>query len=1338
MKTSNPVGKHNNSLFLPVLIVIHFLILCSAASAQSLLLTNEQHYGVEEGLPQSFISGITQDEDGFIWLATLDGLCRFDGRNFKTIKFHPNDPRSLAANAISCLGVPVNNILPIFYSIMQADAYDMRTFKVTRNKQVQNNRNLSNARWDWFGRVSPTSDLLFTTINDNGVGWIAHKNGKVAYANRANGLLQQDTVHAMIQALDGSLYLVSANGVQVSDSNRKHFKMYRFDTKVKKRPNWFSQLQEVGSYCIALLSPTNLLLLDGNRLIFLDIINNTSRILNIPQQYNKSTVPSELMYIDGKGRPYFTNTGRIFRLEDDGQLKMLWENTRRPDLRINEMFIDRTDVLWVSVDAQGLLKVDLHAPAFKSFAYKNNFITDVLQQAFGSAVDLPKAWNNDEATYYFRQVRDTRGNLYAAGSLNGISQVFSINAKGVQALPGPARNWGHTALVNLPGDILAAYDQNEYAWYRWKDPALPPAKHDDDAESMKGVEVADAAFIGGYTWVSTYQHGLLQYDGRKIINRFQGTLAAGSMPKALTEICPDPIFPGKFWIGSRGGGLILWDVKKGLQRVYTVEDGLPNNTIYCILPDRFGTIWCSTNKGIFRLNQRTKQIVGYQKTDGLPGNEFNRAHKFAFADGRLCFGGLDGYTIFDPADFVFNTMQQDVPVMLTGFQINNRSQNIDVAGSIVQEPLSTLSSVQLNHNENYLRFEFAAMHFNQPLKTKYRYRLEGVDKEWIENGNNNTASYAALPPGTYTLHINASTTNGEWSNFERTLHIRINSPMWATWWAYMIYAFLLFFIARQYFIFRVKRFRTIQSLAFEKKEAVRLREMDEQKDRYFSNITHEFRTPLTLILSPLEKLLQDTTLSAPVIHTLETAQGNAHQLLRLINEFLDFSKVINGQVKLKSSIGELHLFVAACVQTFAGAAAAKQIELHFINHGIAGMYSFDEEKLEKILINLLSNAMKFTPAYGQVTVSLTTLPGDIMELVVTDNGLGIGADEQQKIFERFYQVDDTSIRSHGGTGIGLALVKELITTMNGQVIVQSQIGGPTSFIIQIPVEKMASDYLRPILPVTEAEPVPFHLNGGDTVPIILVVEDNAELRGFLVESMGLAYKCLQAADGAAAWKIILHELPDIVISDVMMPEMDGFDLCHRCKTDNRTAHIGFIMLTSKAAHEGKLKGLKTGADDYITKPFNTQELDLRTANLLQLQQSVRVQLQAMVLPSAPVEIVAPVTNPFLQQLYAEIDVKINDANLGVDYLSKTMNMSRSTLNRKLQALLGTSPNELIRQYRLQKATGYLAAGVDVSTAAYKTGFNSPSYFTQCFKEHYQITPTEWMASRNVRSNAVKM
>jgi DNA-binding response OmpR family regulator len=380
--------------------------------------------------------------------------------------------------------------------------------------------------------------------------------------------------------------------------------------------------------------------------------------------------------------------------------------------------------------------------------------------------------------------------------------------------------------------------------------------------------------------------------------------------------------------------------------------------------------------------------------------------------------------------------------------------------------------------------------------------------------------------------------------------------------------------------------------------------------------------------------------------------------------------------------------------------------------------------------------MKFTPADGEVTVSLTALPGDIMELVVMDNGLGIGAYEQHKIFERFYQVDNTPVRSHGGTGIGLALVKELITTMNGQVAVQSQIGGPTSFIIQIPVEKMASDYLRPILHVTEAQPVSFHTNGRGAVPIVLVVEDNAELRGFLVESMSLAYKCLQAGDGAAAWEIILQELPDIVISDVMMPEMDGYGLCHRCKTDNRTAHIGFILLTSKAATEAKLKGLKTGADDYITKPFNLQELDLRTANLLQLQQNVRVQLQEMVLPSAPVEIVAPVSHPFLQQLYAEIDVKINDANLGVDHLSKTMNMSRSTLNRKLQALLGTSPNELIRQYRLQKATEHMAAGADVSTAAYKTGFSSPSYFTQCFKEHYQITPTEWMASRNARSSTV--
>lgn len=1033
---------------LKLLQLLLFLILVKPTDAQQRLFTNQQHFGVEEGLPQSFITGIAQDEDGFIWFGTLDGLCRFDGRTFKTIKFRPNDTTALAANTINSLSLAAHNTLRVYYnSPFEADNFNMRTFKASRNTILAGIASIPNVSWAYWGRNKVPAGLQFIMNNHKGVGWIEPATGKVMYANRANGLLQQDTVTSIIQSPDGRLFLVSEDGVQVSDTARKTFSSIRFDTHVKNASKWANIMLYLESYPGLFVAPDKLLVLNENNIVLLDINKKTSEMPGIPQPKYIDPSYNLRLQVDAQGRPYFTCQGRIFRLEKNGQAKLLWENTGNPKLYITAMFIDRSDVLWVSLDAQGLLKIDLQPPLFQFYNYKSTFIKDILQLEAGKTLSFPKDWN--PSSYYIRQIRDNKGQLYIASSWSKLNEVFLLNQQGIRALPVLSNSSGYSALVNMPGNIIAAFNPKEATWYSWQNAGSLPAKIPLDAAAMKDVEIADAAYIGGYTWISTYAHGLLQYSGNKRISHFTGKLANGFMPATLTEICVNQLDSNQFWMGSRGSGLILWDVKKGLQQVYNTDNGLPNNTIYCILPDKLGNIWCSTNKGIFRLNVKTRQITSFEKSDGLSDNEFNRAHKFAFADGRLCFGGLDGYTIFNPADFDEHSKKQQVQVMLTGLQINNQPQNLDIPESIIRESLSTISAIDLSHNNNYLRFEFAAMLFNQPQKTKYRYRLDGVDKNWVENGTNNIAAYPALPPGKYLLHINASGTNGTWSDIEKTISIRIHPPFWATWWAYGIYILIAIGLIRWYLVFRERRLKTEQNLAYEKREALRLREVDELKDRFFSNITHEFRTPLTLIITPLEKLVQDPSLSAAAISTIKTAQRNSKQLLRLINEFLDFSKLNDGQLKLKLAAGELHLFTAECVHSFEAAAKEKNIALRFYVQGITGFYLFDEEKWEKIVANLLSNALKFTPANGIVSVSLSSSANDIIQLEVKDSGPGIPTEQQQKIFNRFYQVDDSTIRSYGGTGIGLSLVKELTELMQGTIELDSKPGGYTSFILSL-------------------------------------------------------------------------------------------------------------------------------------------------------------------------------------------------------------------------------------------------------------------------------------------------
>ena len=1304
-------------------VLLFLLTIATSLVAQHRLFTNQQLFTVEDGLPQNFISGIIQDEDGFIWLSTMDGLSRYDGRGFKNIRYNPKDTNGLFANVINNIGRFRSNIITVHYGTNEADDFNLRTFKAKRNKVTELLNKIPFARWQPYHVSYTTDNWLFILSNNKGMGWLNSKTGKLYYANKANGLLQQDTINAVVESNEGQLYVISRDGVHVSDTTRSKFQWHRFTTHVKKEVLLSSELSE--RFSIACLKNDRLIVAQDDKIILLDLKEKTSRFITPPANLKAPFVSVNCeLQVDTKGRVYFENGGRIFRITESGDMKMLWENTINPALRISAFFIDRSDVLWVSINAQGLLKIDLQSAPFESYKYRMNFIADILQYA-GVKLTMPLNEKiKGESSYYFRQTFDKKNNHFIYSGWLDAGSIFQLAPASIHAVLHFPVQYDNSALISMPDGGLWVLSQQRPEWYFWKSNSPDPEKLLIDAEISSLVEVNDAKYFGGSVWMATYKHGLLQYTPSKKVNRFSGTLKNGVMPESLTEFCADPVDATKFWIGSRGGGLILWDLQKGLQKIYTEEDGLPNNTIYCILPDKAGNIWCSTNKGIFRFNKTTGQVTAFEKTDGLPGNEFNRSHKFMFADGRLAFGGLDGFTVFNPADFNSDNKKINVPVMLTGLQINNQLQDFNIANGFVKEPLNILSQIDLPYNKNNLRFEFAALLYNQPQKIKYRYQLKGADHDWIENGTSNVASYASLRPGNYTFRINASDHSGVWSDTIKEIGIKIHPPFWATWWAYLVYTLLVLALVKWYFNFREGKLKAEQNLAFEKREALRLKEVDELKDRFFSNITHEFRTPLTLIITPLEKLELDQSLSPAAISSVKTAQRNSRQLLRLINEFLDFSKLNDGQLKLKLSTGDLTLLTSECVQSFEEAAKEKNITLTFSSNAVEGFYLFDEEKWNKVVTNLLSNALKFTPANGEVSV-LLSVENNLIHLQVTDNGPGIPADQQQKIFDRFYQVDDSSVRTYSGTGIGLSLVKELIELMGGTIELRSEPGIETCFTVSIPMQRMLMKEAHVAADVMNIE-MPGAASGQE-LPLLLVAEDNDELRAFLVEAMSSSYRVIEAADGLKAWEMILKELPDIIISDVMMPGQDGFDLCRNCKADNRTSHIGFILLTSKAAHEARLKGLGTGADDYITKPFHLQELELRTANLLQMQQKQRVWLQAQLISSAPKEQLPEITDPFLVSLYEAMDARLDDADLGVDYLCKAMAMSRSTLNRKLKSLLDISPNDLIKQYRLQQASQLISSGLDIASAAYRVGFSSPSYFSQCFKEQYGITPTAYVS-----------
>ncbi|QMW04775.1 response regulator [Spirosoma foliorum] len=535
--------------------------------------------------------------------------------------------------------------------------------------------------------------------------------------------------------------------------------------------------------------------------------------------------------------------------------------------------------------------------------------------------------------------------------------------------------------------------------------------------------------------------------------------------------------------------------------------------------------------------------------------------------------------------------------------------------------------------------------------------------------------------------------------------------------------------------------KTIRS-ASQLRETVELKAVDEMKTRFFTNITHELRTPLTLIVSPVDNLLETPNLPTAFQNQLSTVQRNARQLLRLINQLLDINKLEAQQMDLVNEVGDLASFVGQIVDLFRPSTTIKQLVLTYQTNLPAGNYLFDAGKWEKILYNLLSNAIKFTES-GSISVSLTHTP-TMAQLTVSDTGIGIAADKLPHIFNRFYQVGPRSVdtsrsRTYEGTGIGLALVHELTVRLGGTITVQSQLPGlnghsGTHFRVEIPLQQagaMTPQKIEsrlsvdvPIVPSELAHPTTATLS--DNTPLVLVVEDNAELREFIVAELATTYRIRSAANGYEGWMVAKEELPDVIISDLMMPRMDGYELIHQLRADPATDHIAVILLTASVEADSRLKGLDQGADEYLTKPFHLGELRLRLRNLLTRQEKLREEYRQQFTRTDQSTPLVTIQDQFLGRLYQLLEERLDDSSLSVEWLADQLALSRKTLYMKVNKLLQVSPNDLIRQYRLRKAIDLLRAGHNASETAYMVGFESPSYFTRVFKEFYQQTPTDYI------------
>ncbi len=796
-----------------------------------------------------------------------------------------------------------------------------------------------------------------------------------------------------------------------------------------------------------------------------------------------------------------------------------------------------------------------------------------------------------------------------------------------------------------------------------------------------------------------------------------------------------------FWIGTNSKGLIKLNRESNEAVFFTTQDGLPNRTIHSIIEDDNGYLWLATFGSLCRFNPELNEFVNFYKEHGSPNLNHGAEDALKRPNGEIWLGTrYDGIIAFNPKEIKRNT----IPPKITITDIRLFDESLPVgANSPLKEDLSVAKEIHFKHWQNDISIEMTALHYGHPQRNQYQHWLENYDDDWRDNATNRLVSYTNLDPGDYIFHAKGANSDGFWNEVPLSLRIIIHPPWWATVWAYLFYGLAFVAVIIGAWRFQLRRIQIRNELERKDFEARKLKELDTMKSRFFANISHEFRTPITLILGPLEKWAAKMS-DQEVQRDISLMQRNIQRLHRLINQLLDLSTLEAGKMELHATTEDLVRLVNHYVQSFESQAKLNEIQLSFESNEPELFAAVDREKIENIIYNLLSNALKFTPNKGKITVSVNSISRlnsqanskAHVEIKVSDTGIGIPEDRLHQIFNRFYQVDDSYVREHEGSGIGLSLTKELVELHSGDIRVNSAPGVGSVFTVRLPVGNVD-------LPATVAASVddvsPKNASLPESAlkypepttekdnPLVLIVEDNADLRTYIADVLYPNYQLIEAGNVAEGLARAIEHVPDLILSDVMMPQMDGFQLCAKLKTNEITSHIPVILLTARATRESKLEGLETGADDYLIKPFDACELEVRIKNLITQRRKLHERFSTNLLIEPRHISVTSTDERFLRRALEILEAHLADPEFDTEKFARKMGVSRSQLHRKFRALTGQSTTEFIRSIRLKRAASLIKQGYgNISEIAFEVGFNHLSYFTECFRKQFGVPPSKFI------------
>ena len=1024
-------------------------------------------------------------------------------------------------------------------------------------------------------------------------------------------------------------------------------------------------------------------------------------------------------------------------------------------LNMKGIFQDNTGIIWVTSQF-GLLKVNPQARLF------DTYLAEALPECDGFCSVRGITGDGDGKVYasYYRglvridprkkEVEDMRYNYPGPFGLASQGDFLLLN-NGQRVTTSGFTHGGEVAGANAsqrdiqfgvfagrqPGSLywavrhlLHRLDTSAAEW-RWEEVAT------------LGSEVVDALHHGRYSdrvWIS--QGGrLLAWDHAR--DRVDTLPLAATQPSLANIFAIEEDARGNLWLATDVGLLHYDPARRSVLRHYTRQHGLRNTYLCGMLTEGDSCLWLSTNSGLSRFRIHEEDFTNFDEEDGLSHYEFNRTSYYQAADGRLFFGGLKGINAFYPREVVaaYQRGNENASLVLSSLEwADERSDTTFTRVGFSRQP-----TIAWQHYDQSFTFQYALTDYRHPADIYYSYRMEGWEEGWSSPSNFNFTRFSSLPSGDYTFRVRAQDSRGVWHGDELKIALTVHPAWWASWWAKTLYLVLAALVLLGIISFREKRWRLQRQLAAEHEEAQRLLELDNLKTRFFTNITHEFRTPLTVMLGTTEEIGRRQTedwMNLP----LALIRRNGQQLLSLINRVLDLAKLESQTLKPEYIRGDVIPYIRYIADGLAGLANTHNILLRVDSSRGALEMDYDPERLQQILHNLLSNAIKYTASGGTIAVRLTSEPGSSgpgsdAELVisVTDTGSGIPAHDLPHVFDRFYQVDRGDHQDRGGTGIGLALTRELVHTLGGRISVSSEVGVGSRFTVVLPILRTAQpvDYaVREKLP-RFAAPDRSTREGADAAePTIdlLLIEDNPDVVAYLTLCLKDTYRIDFAYNGRSGAERALETIPDIVISDVMMPEMDGLAVTEALKAAEQTSHIPIVLLTAKADLGSRLAGLRRGADAYLAKPFHRDELLATLDNLLASRRQLQLRFRAgLEQRSAPPDSAAPpgsvslaVEDAFLRRVRAVIEEHLADSTFTIPELSHRVGVSQSQLYRKIKALTDLSTASFVRTVRLRNAVRMLeTTDLNVSEVAYAVGFSSPSYFSDSFFKEYGTRPSDW-------------